>query len=85
MGTKLCLSYKKISIRNLKSRWGSCSKTGNLSFSLLLSMLPVDVIDYIIVHELDASCRIQSFKEVLAAGRGGQSSIRRASKMAKNA
>ena len=52
MGTKLCLSYKKISIRNLKSRWGSCSKVGNLSFSLLLSMLPVDVIDYIIVHEL---------------------------------
>jgi len=52
MGTKLSLSYKKISVRNLKSRWGSCSKTGNLSFSLLLSMLPVDVIDYIIVHEL---------------------------------
>jgi predicted metal-dependent hydrolase len=52
MGSKFSLSYKKISVRNLKSRWGSCSKTGNLSFSLLLSMLPVDVIDYIIVHEL---------------------------------
>ena len=52
MGSNLSLSYKKISIRNLKSRWGSCSKTGNLSFSLLLSMLPVDVIDYIIIHEL---------------------------------
>ena len=52
IGSKLSLSYKKISIRNLKSRWGSCSKNGNLSFSLLLPMLPVDIIDYIIVHEL---------------------------------
>ena len=52
IGSKLSISYKKISIKNLKSRWGSCSRTGNLSFSLLLSMLPVDVIDYIIVHEL---------------------------------
>jgi predicted metal-dependent hydrolase len=48
----LCLSYAKLSVKALRSRWGSCSKNGNLSFNLLLSMLPVDVIDYIIVHEL---------------------------------
>ena len=52
MSSNLSLAYNKVSIRNLKSRWGSCSKTGNLSFNLLLSMLPVAVIDYIIVHEL---------------------------------
>jgi predicted metal-dependent hydrolase len=52
MNNKLSLSYRKISVRNLKSKWGSCTKTGNLSFNLLLSMLPDDVIDYIIVHEL---------------------------------
>ena len=52
MSSNLSLVYSKVSIRNLKSRWGSCSKTGNLSFNLLLSMLPVAVIDYIIVHEL---------------------------------
>ncbi len=50
--SNLSLSYSKASIRNLKSRWGSCSKSRNLSFNLLLSMLPVDVIDYIIIHEL---------------------------------
>ena len=33
-------------------------------------MLPVDIIDYIIVHEANASGRIESFKEVLATGRG---------------
>ena len=52
ISSNLSLAYGKVSIRNLKSRWGSCSKNGNLSFNLLLSMLPVDVIDYIIVHEL---------------------------------
>lgn len=52
MSSNLSLSYSKVSIRNLRSRWGSCSKSRNLSFNLLLSMLPVDVIDYIIIHEL---------------------------------
>jgi predicted metal-dependent hydrolase len=51
-GKKLSISYKKIRIRNQKLRWGSCSKNGNLNFNLLLSALPVNVIDYIIVHEL---------------------------------
>jgi predicted metal-dependent hydrolase len=51
-GKKLSISYKKIRIRNQKLRWGSCSKNGNLNFNLLLSALPVNVIDYIVVHEL---------------------------------
>ncbi len=46
------LSYNKVSVRTLRSKWGSCSKSGNLSFNHLLAMLPTRVIDYIIIHEL---------------------------------
>jgi predicted metal-dependent hydrolase len=51
-GEKLSISYGKVRIRNQKSRWGSCSKEGNLNFNLLLSSLPINIIDYIIIHEL---------------------------------
>lgn len=51
-GQKLSISYGKVRIKNQKSRWGSCSKEGNLNFNLLLSALPLNIIDYIIVHEL---------------------------------
>ena len=43
--------YNKITIKNLVSRWGSCSTKGNLNFNCLLMLTP-DVIDYIVVHEL---------------------------------
>lgn len=49
---RLSIPYANFSIKQLKSRWGSCTKDGKLSFNLLLSMLPLEVIDYIIVHEL---------------------------------
>jgi predicted metal-dependent hydrolase len=48
----LKLKYNKVSIKSLRSRWGSCSRNGNLSFSLLLAAAPLQVIDYVIVHEL---------------------------------
>jgi predicted metal-dependent hydrolase len=51
-GKRLSISYGKVRIKNQKSRWGSCSKDGNLNFNLLLSALPTHIIDYIIVHEL---------------------------------
>jgi predicted metal-dependent hydrolase len=46
------VTFKKISIRKTVSRWGSCTTSGNLSFSIFLWDTPNHVIDYVIVHEL---------------------------------
>jgi predicted metal-dependent hydrolase len=43
---------KQVKITSAKTRWGSCSPSGTLNFTWRLIMAPLDVIDYVVVHEL---------------------------------
>jgi predicted metal-dependent hydrolase len=44
--------YTRISLRDQRSRWGSCSSKGTLSFNWRLVLAPHDVLDYVVVHEV---------------------------------
>lgn len=48
MGVK----FNRLTIRNTISRWGSCSSLGNLNFAYRLVMAPLEIIDYVVIHEL---------------------------------
>lgn len=49
---KMGVSYKRISIRDTSSRWGSCSSSGTISFSYRLILAELTIIDYVVIHEL---------------------------------
>lgn len=46
------VSYGRITVRAAKTRWGSCSSQGNLNFHWKLVLMPPEVLDYVVVHEL---------------------------------
>ena len=51
-GPELGVEVKRVQIRDQRSRWGSCSTRGTLSFNWRLVLAPLDVLDYVVVHEL---------------------------------
>jgi predicted metal-dependent hydrolase len=52
LGKLMKIEFKKITLRQQKSRWGSCSSRGTLSFNWRLAHFEPAVIDYVIIHEL---------------------------------
>lgn len=49
---RLGVRFGRITIRNQRSKWGSCSAQGNLNFNCLLMLCPEAVVEYVVVHEL---------------------------------
>jgi predicted metal-dependent hydrolase len=43
--------YQKIAVKNLATRWGSCSSSGNLSFNWRIVFAPINVLEYLVIHE----------------------------------
>lgn len=50
--SRLGLDFGRVTLRDTRSRWGSCSPEGNLMFSWRLVMAPPDVLDYVAAHEV---------------------------------
>lgn len=46
------VTYRRIFVRTQKTRWGSCSREGNLNFNCLLALCPKPVMRYVVIHEL---------------------------------
>lgn len=45
-------TFARVAVKDLRSRWGSCSAQKNLNFHYKLLFLPVELLDYVVVHEL---------------------------------
>ena len=52
LAAKFGFSYTAVKIQSSKTRWGSCSRAGNINLSLYLMLLPTHLVDYVILHEL---------------------------------
>jgi predicted metal-dependent hydrolase len=62
LGKQHGFAYNKVFVRNLKSRWGSCSHKDNISLNVKLMALPEEMLDYVILHEL-VHTRIRNHSE----------------------
>ncbi len=63
---KLGVTYGRITIRNQKTKWGSCTSKGNLNFNCLLMAAPSEVLDSVVVHELCHRLHMNHSKEFYA-------------------
>ena len=52
LGEAVGVGWRRLSVRDQRRRWGSCSSTGCLSFNYRLVMAPPEVMDYVVIHEL---------------------------------
>lgn len=55
---RIGVDYNRLSIRNLKSKWGSCSSRGDLVFNWRLILFPPEILRYVVIHEL---CHLKHF------------------------
>ena len=63
---KFGLKYERIRLSAARTRWGSCSSRGTLSFTWRLVMAPLEVVDYVVIHEL-AHLRVKNHSTVFWA------------------
>ncbi len=52
MARQFDLRYRRVTIKRMHTRWGSCSELGNINLSLWLLLAPTHLVDYVIKHEL---------------------------------
>jgi len=52
LAEEFAFDYNNLTLKNIKSRWGSCSRKNNINLSIHLMRLPDHLIDYVILHEL---------------------------------
>lgn len=64
---KLGVTYGRITIRNQRTKWGSCTSKGNLNFNCLLMAAPSEVLDSVVVHELCHRLHMNHSKEFYAS------------------
>jgi len=55
---RIGVDYGRLTIRDQKTKWGSCTKSGNLSFNWRLILFPPSILKYVVVHEL---CHLRHF------------------------